>query len=122
VGFLRGLSTGARGACTYVAPQELVPCAAAFPATTAFTITNLGIGKTALRGSQAVVTITGKFCTTQGGSTTCATNAGVTTGQPRGSGAAAFTAAYHPSKPESIGQRAIPCLNVGGQWYVDLGV
>jgi hypothetical protein len=84
-------------------------------------VTGLGLGRITIRGAQAVVTITGKLCTTQGGSTTCATNASVTTGQPHGSTAAAFAGAYHPSQLESIGRRAIPCQKIGGYWYVDLG-
>jgi hypothetical protein len=120
VGFIRGLAAGAKDACVYVAPQNLVPCASAFPASTTFSIANLGIGATTTRGTQAVVTVTGKFCTTQTGQTTCATNINQTTGQPRGNTAAAFATAYHPAVQESIGHRAIPCLSIGGQWYVDL--
>jgi hypothetical protein len=120
VGFIRGLAAGAKNACVYVAPQNLVPCASAFPASTTFSIANLGMGTTTIRGTQAVVTITGKFCTTQAGQTNCATNSNLTTGQPDAATAAAFSAAYHPATQESIGHRAIPCQDIGGQWYVDL--
>ncbi len=66
------------------------------------------------------MTITGKFCTTQTGQTTCATNSNQTTGQPHGNSAAAFASAYHPATTGVHRPPAIPCLSIGGQWYVDL--
>jgi hypothetical protein len=102
-----------------VVPASVASCESAFPATASFAVSGLGLGKTTVRGSQAVVTITGKLCTTQGGSTTCASNHRLTTGQPHNASAAAFAAAYHPSQLESIAKRALPCRLVGGRWYVD---
>jgi hypothetical protein len=121
VGFILGLTLGSDHACAYVTPQDRVACADAFPSTTSFSITGLGIGNTSFRDAQALVTITGRFCTTEGGTTTCATNTSLHAGQPRNDSAAAFAAAYHPSQPASIGKRAIPCQRIDNQWYVDLG-
>jgi hypothetical protein len=99
----------------------MASCLSAFPPATSFSVSGLGLGETTIRDSRALVTITGELCTTQGGSTTCASNHRLNSGQPRNASAAAFAAAYSPSQLEPLSKRAIPCRMVGGRWYVDLG-
>jgi hypothetical protein len=119
-GFLEGISKGGGAACLYAAPEDLLECGEAFTAAVGFSASDLGIGAATVRGTQAVVSVTGRICIAQTGKQTCAVNASRTSGQPDGRSAKAFAAAYHPSGHESIGKRAIPCEQIGGQWYVDL--
>jgi hypothetical protein len=119
-GFMQGLSQGARGACFYVAPDDLLSCAQAFTSSVSFSFSDLRIGEITERGSQALVSVLGGFCAKVNGTTTCSTNKNVEAGQPRGQSASAFDAAYDPTSALTLGKRAIPCEKVDGLWYVDL--
>lgn len=122
VGFLQG-ATANRGAeaCTYVAPFQSSVCAAAFSSgTSTISVQNLHVGATTLSGARALVTALGTLCTTSGGKV-CFESTDRTAGQPatKDSFDEAYSAVESGSSPNN--DPAIPCTQVNGQWYVDLG-
>jgi len=119
-GFMEGLSKGPSGACLYVTPQDLLDCGEAFTSTIGFSATDLGMGESTIRGTEALVSLTGRICTTISGKTTCATNTNRAAGQPTQNTSSAFAAAFAKGGP--LGKRAIPCAEVDGLWYVDLPI
>ncbi len=119
-GFMEGLSKGPSGACLYVTPQDLLDCGQAFTSTISFSATGLGLGESTIHGTEALVSVTGRICTTISGKTTCATNTNRSAGQPAQSTTSAFAADF--SRGGTLGKRAIPCAEVDGLWYVDLPI
>jgi len=119
-GFMTGLAKGPSGACLYVEPEDLIDCGEAFTTTIGFSATDLGVGKVTIQGTEALVSVTGRICTTINGKTTCAVNSDPSAGQPSSGATKAFAAAF--AEGGTLGKRAIPCAEVDGLWYVDLPI
>lgn len=122
VGFLQG-ATANRGAqaCSYVTPAQNPVCAAAFSSgTSTISVKNLHVGATTISGARALVTALGTLCTNSGGKV-CFDSTDKTAGQPatKDSFDEAYSAVESGSSPNN--DPAIPCTQVNGQWYVDLG-
>ncbi len=122
VGFLQG-ATANRGAeaCSYVAPAQNSVCAVAFSSgTSTISVQNLHVGVTTISGTRALVTALGTLCTTSSGKV-CFDSTDNTAGQPatKDSFDEAYSAVESGSSPDN--DPAIPCTQVNGRWYVDLG-
>ncbi|MGH9095353.1 MAG: hypothetical protein ACRDXE_09360 [Acidimicrobiales bacterium] len=124
VGFLSGFSKQDKKACTYVTPAAQQVCNQAIGKSAKITITNLKVGKVTTSGGKALVTILGKLCGTgAGGKPTCFTSSNATAGQPKTKAPADFTDTYNKVQTGAAGNQnpAIPCVQTGGKWYVNLG-
>ncbi|MDQ2724749.1 MAG: hypothetical protein M3Y36_04560 [Actinomycetota bacterium] len=122
VGFLQA-ATAERGseACSYVVPAQMSVCAAAFsPGTSTISVNNLHVGATTIAANRALVTALGTLCTNSSGKV-CFDSTDANAGQPGATGN--FDEAYSAveSGSSSNNDPAIPCTQVSGQWYVDLG-
>lgn len=108
------------GSCQYLAPAFQSDCqsAAGSPdsVTGAFSITGEDISV-----NEALVSLTGNEC--QNGS--CVTNSDPDSGMPPGAGSfadayAAAAAAVSPSNPNPSPLSPVPCIEIGGKWYVNV--
>ncbi|MDQ2729135.1 MAG: hypothetical protein M3Y91_15035 [Actinomycetota bacterium] len=122
VGFLQAATAAkAPEACSYVVPAQESVCTAAFsPGITTISAKNLHVGATTIAGNRALVTALGSLCTTSSGKV-CFDNTNAMAGQP--TAADNFDEAYSAveSGSSSNNDPAIPCTQVNGRWYVDLG-
>ena len=121
MGFFTLLGQGNHNACIYVVQSVALPCFESFE-TESSKVTNLGIGRVTIDGNQALVTVVASLCVTpQGGTATCRTNTDPSTGQPKGSSHAAFASLYQTALDgRPIDASAVPCEQVGGQWFLSL--
>jgi hypothetical protein len=111
---------GDQNACTFAAEGATPFCLLALQSTKA-TFTDLGIGQVTIKGTQALVTVVGKFCVTQAGSTNCTTNNNPRAGQPTGSGKHGFAALYkQATQGQAIDKGAVPCERIKTEWYLSL--
>ena len=122
VGFLQA-ATANKGteACSYVVPAQASVCAAAFSSgTSTISVQNLHVGATTTSGNRALVTALGTLCTNSSGKV-CFNSTNKTAGQPAANTSfdEAYSAVESGSSPNN--DPAIPCTQVNGQWYVDLG-
>lgn len=122
VGFLQG-ATANKGAeaCSYVPPGQTSVCTSAFSSgTSTISVQNLHIGATTTSGDRALVTALGTLCTTSSGKV-CFDSTDKTAGQPATKDS--FDEAYSAVESGSSQNNdpAIPCTQINGQWYVDLG-
>jgi hypothetical protein len=121
-GFVQGILSPRRvPACDYVVPNQKLQCQAAMAG---FHITGSGVstGNTFVNGDQALVSLLARrLCTsalTQNGRS-CKSNSDPNAGLPRT--ATGFPAAYAATFVAGrTALTAIPCLKVGGRWYVNL--
>jgi hypothetical protein len=122
VGFLQAATANkGPGACSYVVPAQASVCAAAFSSgTSTISVQNLHVGATTTSGDRALVTALGTLCTTSSGKV-CFDSTDRTAGQPatRDSFDEAYSAVESGSSQNN--DPAIPCTQVNGLWYVDLG-
>jgi hypothetical protein len=124
-GFIQNEAGGnSSSACDYVAPSEQSKCNSAFSeAHVTVTISNPGIGQTFTDGNQALVVFTttnGCASTSVSGATptsTCFSNSSPSAGLP--SSDAGFGAALQAALSASD-STVVPCVDIGGLWYVEL--
>lgn len=120
IGFFSGFVKNDKNACTFAAEGATPFCLLAMENTTS-TFANLGIGEVTVEGTQALVTVVGTFCVTQGRSTSCTTNTNLRTGQPDGSGHRSFASLYKGSlQGIAISKGAVPCERIKSEWYISL--
>jgi hypothetical protein len=119
-GFFQRLAAGDKAACTYVIPDDGPLCMLAVQAATV-KLTGFGVGEVTIGGSEALVSVVGRLCVTEGSSTTCSTNSDDTIGQPAGGSPKAFASLYRAATAGvAIAKGAIPCEEEKGKWYVSL--
>ncbi len=120
-GFLSGVTSGGSGLCPYVDPSDQSDCTSELgevhtSLTGAYTIAN-----DAIQGDEALVAVTGSVCISFSAGTTatstCGHNSDSSAGLPTSTGG--FQQAYE-SAVEASGDNdsTIPCIEVGGSWYV----
>jgi hypothetical protein len=120
VGFFSDLVKNDKDACTFAAEGATPFCLLALEATTS-TFADLGVGQVTVKGTEALVTVTGRFCVTAAGSTNCTTNTNPRTGQPGSSGNKSFDSLYKTAvKGVAINKGAVPCERIKSEWYVSL--
>jgi hypothetical protein len=120
MGFFQFFVTGNNNACTYVIPGDAIQCLLALKSAKA-TVSGIGVGKTTIRGDEALVTVVGTFCVTQSKTKTCRSNQDPNVGQPKGGGKSAFDDLYQPAvQGKAINTSAVPCQKIAGLWYISL--
>jgi hypothetical protein len=112
----------AAAACPYFAPASQPGCRAAFAdasASPGVSVSHFAVGYVAIRGSEALVGSTGKYCAA-GQTPECTTNA-----NPAAvfAGRKSFTALWTEAISQDSGGAAnayslAPCVRVSGRWYV----
>lgn len=121
-GFFTEFVAGKNAACTYVISTDFLSCDEAITqTTTSSTMAGFGIGETTIEGSQALVTVVGTLCVSQGTAKNCRHNSDPTVGQPRTSTVKAFDALFSKAGVgRPINTSALPCEKISGKWYISL--
>jgi hypothetical protein len=112
----------AAATCPYFAPASQPGCRAAFaggPASLGVSVSHFALGYVAIRGSEALVGSTGKYCAAAQ-TPECTTNANPAAVFARGK---SFTALWTESISQDSSGAAnayslAPCVRVSGRWYV----
>lgn len=117
-GFLDGEASGDNAtACTFVAPVQQPGCVNFIIANTLDALKPITMGKDFVLGTQAVVAVLGNVCA----NTVCRAYTHDDADIPPS--ASTFPGAYQQAASfASEGYAAFACLQVGGAWYVDLGI
>lgn len=110
------LGSGFPTSCGYVVPSDQAACPSFLGQATLTGTPPVSIGNIATNGTQAIVAIVGSLCA----DFTCSLNTNPNQGLP--ASPAGFAAAYQAAlQGIGNGYAALPCVLVGGSWYVNLG-
>lgn len=122
VGFFTLFGEGKNSACAYVISSDFLSCDEAISETnTKATMTGLGIGETTIQGVEALVTVVGNLCVTEGTTKNCRQNTNPTVGQPRSNSQKAFDTLFSKAGiGRPINTSALPCEKISGLWYISL--
>lgn len=103
-------------ACTYVVPAEQANCPGLLANATLAAQGPVTLTATDVAGTQALVVVVGRVCA----DFTCYLNSNPRAGLP--ASPSAFPAAYQAAISQlGTGFPTLPCLQVNGNWYVELG-
>jgi len=117
--------------CGYVEPSEQSECKSSISsveaslgpsamASAAGTVTNFGLGYTAIDGNEALVGTTGTFCSSDSGSSpSCFTNTDPAAIFSTGKSFATLWTEANSGQNSSDEYSLAPCIEVGGKWYLD---
>jgi hypothetical protein len=122
MGFFTEYAAGKNTACSYVISTDFLSCDEAISETdTKATIAGFGIGETTVEGNEALVTVVGSLCVSQGAAKNCRHNTDPSVGQPRTRSLKDFDALFSKAGlGRPINSSALPCENISGKWYFSL--
>ena len=122
IGFFTEYAAGKNTACAFVVAVDFLSCDEAITLQgVKATISGLGIGATTIQGNQALVTLVGKLCVTQGHTINCRQNRDSAVGQPKNNSTKAFQALFTKAGVgRPINSSALPCEKISGKWYMSL--